>query len=418
MRFRPYPRLLFFFATFLAATLQAEAGGQLDFSAQKYADEARAAARIGIELEAASKARLGQHPKREFHFQGFYETGARGDKSIEPDLFVLRFHTGGENHFWLGRSHPLREGSPLFSPNSTDAIGARWLQNQSNALEPSVVGWIGAGWHYRNESFFFTIAGTPFYFPSFGPRTELSEHADATGSRFARLPPQYVRLNGRLVPLRFHVDRGNLKDIVLQSQGLFALGFGGEKKLLRLSAWSSPTLNPEVDTSEVLRVTPQDLDVLVTAKPKFPRRTFFAITAAASDFIFRPRFDAVYESTEKNISLSQSFSLSEIVRAGGMHQFRKKSATTENSLDSPEYAEALAWLELGPETGTWRPILRHERHFARSREGSWTKAELHWSPKTSLNFFTRASVLTGKDKAYFGTWRALDSLEGGMSFTW
>ena len=387
-------------------------------SVDSYANESKPQLRLDLEYHAMSEAKVGGHPKREFHFQGFYETGKNGDRSIEPDVFVLRSELDESAYFWLGRTHPLTESGVQKKISYTSAIGSQWLQNQSNALQPSVVGWIGAGAQGRVGSVFWTIAATPFYFPSFGPSTELSDHADSTGSRYARLPPQFVRINNNLIPLRFKIDTGDVKDILLQPQGLASLGWGNKNGFLRLSAWSSPTLDPEIDTNEVLRVTSNDLNVLVTAKPSFPRNNYLGFTAYSGDLPLKPEFETVYESRMKRLVFSQAINPVDFLNLGVLHTLDKPKELKESAEESPIYAKNLAWIEAAATSGRVRPGVRVERHFTKAQEDTWVRLQTKYLAAKNLEIIGNVSVIAGRDQAYFGVWRQLDSVSLGVSYLW
>lgn len=355
--------------------------------------------------------------RSQLHFNFFYETGRYGDRSIDPDIAVWRFRASEHVHIWGGRAHPLLEGFEGQNISYASAIGDNWLQNQANALTPNVVGWIGTGLHVKMDGWFFTLSASPIYFPNFGPKTDLSEDNDAKGSRYARLPPQYVRLNGNLVPLRFHIDTGDIFKIIFQPQALGALGLENTHRLLRFATWTSPTLNPEVDTSEVLRIQNNDLNVLVTAKPSFPRENFFALTWQEENFL-ESHFDAVYENQSHRLSLSQSFRPFSFWGIGALHTIYKPVKTSSTTPESPKYDKYLGWTELGPQSGIFQPSIRWERHFSQGREGNWVQARAKYLATSNLAFFSALNIITGSNLSYFGTWRSLDSVRVGASYLW
>jgi len=393
-----------------------------DLSIENYANKPQELeARGDLEWYISSEKTVRKNiPRSELHFNFFYETGPYGDRSIDPDIAVWRFgNSSTDSHFWFGRSHPLLEGFPSGEKISpTSAVGTNWLQNQSNALEPNVVGWIGAGIHSKYNSLFFTAAATPIYFPNFGPRTDLSEDADAEGSRFARLPPQYVRLGDGLVPLRFHIDTGDITKIIFQAQALLATGYEGKSSFLRLAAWSSPTLNPQVDTNEVLRIQDNDLNVLVTAKPKFPRENFFAFTYAEKITNLNPIFESVYETRTKRFSISQSIEAFSFLQIGGLHTFYQPEEISSSTPESPKYDKYLLWIELTKNSGSFRPSFRYERHFSKGKEDNWMQMKLRYYANKQFSLFSKLNILTGSNLSYFGTWRSLDSIHMGASYLW
>jgi hypothetical protein len=360
-------------------------------------------------------------PKSEIHVQGFVETGSAGDRSIEPDILVWRPLDSKTSHLWLGRAHPLREG--LKQPNEEvlrfdSALGANWSQNQSNPLTPTTVGWVGAGLTQKiGGGWYFSVAASPLYLPNFGPRMDLKEDSRSDGSRFAKLPPQYVRLNGNLVPLRFKIDTGDIKDIVLQPQALFSIGYNGEGQLTRFYTWTAPTLNPKIDTSEALRIHPNDIDILVTAKPKFPRENFFGFSTSHAIDYFNPSFESVYENQSKRLTISQAFAPLEQVHLGGLHTWRESKPSSDGT-ESADYDNRLAWISLQQKVERFLPSLRVERHFDTRKSDFYAQAMLQYFATDNLEMFGKVRVLAGKDRSYFGAWRQLDSIHIGARYIW
>jgi hypothetical protein len=122
---------------------------------EQYADETSPASRIDIGAEIHSEDTLEDAPLvpvNQARLYSFYESGAGGDYSLDVDSTALRVPLSSDAHLWFGRVQPLSEGYNHTELTSTDAIGANWVQNQSDALTPRVSGWIGTGVHFRTDS--------------------------------------------------------------------------------------------------------------------------------------------------------------------------------------------------------------------------------------------------------------------------
>ncbi|MEK6578326.1 MAG: hypothetical protein AABZ55_03790, partial [Bdellovibrionota bacterium] len=164
-------------------------------SSSQYANEETLSTRLDGALNWKSdKALLEDEriPVRELHVKMFYESGPTGDKSFDLDSSAIRFNLSQDpnqntkGHFWFGRVHPFLEGRPSETLSQTEAIGSNWVQNQSDALDPSISGWIGGGLRAKNEEtgFGFTLAYSPLFLPSFGPRVTLDEIKAPQAARF------------------------------------------------------------------------------------------------------------------------------------------------------------------------------------------------------------------------------------------
>ena len=76
----------------------------------------------------------------------YFESGAKGAWSVDPDPVRVHLFLDDtkRNFFWIGREHPLNltRTQPV---EPTSALGNIWAQNQLDALNPRVSGWIGLG---------------------------------------------------------------------------------------------------------------------------------------------------------------------------------------------------------------------------------------------------------------------------------
>jgi len=385
-------------------------------STYQYALEEKPAPRWDLDLHW--KAGISRDSS-EIRLVGFAATGTNGDWSIDLDPIVYRYvpFEGPAEQLWFGRQHPFEQGL-----QSTGAIGTNWRQNQTDALAPRISGWIGTGARYRLSSsgLRVSVAYSPIFIPNFGPALTLSESKASTGSRFARLPPSYVRLDQAVLPLRYMVDVGDLKDIILQNQFFVSIDQEAHGTKSAFMAWSAPAPSPEIDANATLRVSEESANVLVTAKPKFRREMFIGAKAQWQNTFMKPEVETALELTRPRLGMSWRGEIMRAVHIGVLHTFVSASAkSTSATPDSPNYAERLGWVNGTVRlTDTLSASLRVEHHFTPGKNGTWTRPSLELSPSRKLKIFAQLSVLTGDDFGWFGTWRSLDSFNLGAKYTW
>ena len=400
-------------------------------SGQQYATDLGPSSRVDLSGSITSETNLyGRNiPSREMHLYSFFETGELGDRSFDLDTMVLRFRESDQSHFWIGRNHPLYEGfenSPSTRALNTAAIGANWVQNQSEALSPRAMGWIGGGFHYKQpkNGIYFTTAFSPVFLPSFGPRVDLSEHEAAKGSHFGNLPPAYIDINndGNYFPMRYRVKINDLKDIIFQPQFFAAVGQENDFHRLTFMIWSAPAPAPQVTTfGKVQIVSEAGVNILVEATPLFVRENFLGGQWLAHGLPWQPRIEAVYETRSNRATFSASASPLSWVSFGLMTAVGLPAADPASPVVAPApYAKDLTWLELTPAPigAHFSPSLRIEQHLTAGARGRWVKPLMTYRLSSITSFFAVANILTGPDRSYFGNWKSLDSVSLGARFIW
>ncbi len=385
-------------------------------STQQYATESSSVGRVDLSVEWKTE-KWGQA-----HFWSWIEPGNKGDSSFDLDPFVFRFYSTENSHFWIGRTHPVMElaeaGNSAPFLKNTSAIGANWAQNQTDALSPRVSGWVGLGWSGAlfNKVLTFSAAYSPIFIPTLGPRLSFSDSDRSTGSRFSHAPPAYVQINDNaLLPLRYRLESGDLKNIVFQNQALAAVRASSVLGNLSAIAWAAPSVNPELDLSNSLHVNSMDAHVLVTIRPSFPRRFYSAIEWSQPDFFLKPDLQLVKEYPTQKTLLSFRLNPFPFLEAGLLHALKD----TEPGDNAP-YDRGLFWLEATyPIANTHlTPALRVEQHFLKTPRGGWIKPSLSYEPMKNLILFASVSLISGKDSSYFGPWRNLDSTDLGLKYIW
>ncbi|MCM2276966.1 MAG: hypothetical protein NDJ89_02690 [Oligoflexia bacterium] len=401
--------------------------GGVTLAGQHFATDAAFSPRLGIEGEILSNESLA-HDSRirfgEFHLFSFFEgdANAGGDMSIDIDSTALRGNLSANGHFWFGRVHPLTEGDPRSAIRNTSAIGANWVQNQSNALDPRVSGWIGGGVHLKlaDTGLFSTIGLSPIYLPSFGPRLTFSDEEDTRGSRFAKLPPLRYNYNGESFPMRYSIDTGSVADILLQPQ--YLLAFGHQSSYGRATGlfWSAPSPDPQVTTTGKLLVDAETgVNVMVNAVPSFPRLNHYGFRYEGTGLFARPELSIIQELRSHRLTLSAAIMPLPFLQLGWLDSPGPEAppADPANGPVSARYAKNLLWGELTP---AWKfsPTLRWERHLTEREQGFRLRQGFHFQASQNLTVAWSAEILAGEDGSYFGNWKSLDSVSLGARYQW
>ncbi len=418
-------------ACLLALTPQAHAmsTGELTLGVQQFATESAPASRVDLKagLRAENTFSYGDSetsiPVRQADFFLLYESGAGGEHGFDIDNAVQRWGFG-PGHLWLGRVHPAGEERGETKVKSTSAIGASWAQNQGDALAPRVSGWIGTGIHLRGSNgAFATFAYSPLFLPSFGPRVSYSDTAPAQGSRFGRLPPQSVQIGGSSpLPLYYRIDAGDLMKIIRQDQAWLSLGKEFESFRIEALGWTAPSPNPTVSTTALVQSGAADANVLVTVNPSFARETFVGGAIETTKFAVPARLEALNETASGRWVLSARISPIRTLELGYLDSIERQNVPASAAggpgaaVSSPVYGKNLWWMGISsPESWKLRPSLRVEKQPG---QGGWVRPEIDWTLDKRTRIFARASVISGAENTWFGTWRSLDSISMGARILW
>lgn len=448
---RARKKYLFFFlnAIFLFPLLGQAVGfqSQLELGALQFANEASPASRGFLEGQLFSE-------DSDFHRTlagwGFFETPSlsgttQGSWGGDLDPVFMRKQFLHSTALTLGRFQPAlplrgeKTQAPGLRLSHRSAVGANWGQNQMDALFPRVTGWVGAGVSHRfGSGVFVQAAYSPLFIPTLGPQLDLSRDTSPQGSRYTRLPPQRVQIGEAVLPLRYEVDAGDLSEILFQHQAFASVGVDYPGFFLQALAWSAPSPDPELDVEGRLRVgeaaSPSDTsgsdtsgsgtsgsasenpaDVLVVAKPTFPRRHYAALRAHFGTGWFAPEVSWVQELTQGISTFSLALHSrwwiggAEVHPAfGWLHRFGVKPS---GPVQSADYADRLGWLSIALQWGKFRPQVVWEKHF--THPGQWFRMRVDYLLDENFALFSSLSLLTGGDQSYYGAWRSLDSFGVG-----
>jgi hypothetical protein len=378
-------------------------------------------------------------------FRGFHEAGPAGDWSVDfPQLYG---RAADPTEFWLGRRLPWassRDGVELM-PAWSSARSQAWVQNQSDVFDPRAVGWVGAGvLHPLGDGTTLSVAYSPLFLPHFGPSVRLSQDLAAEASRYGRLPPQQVRIGEAVFPIRYRIDTGDLRSILLQQQAYAELKRGE----FSLVGWSAPNPEPEVDPRAELLLRDESSRVLVTARPRFIRQDFAGLLWNSS----HARAEALYELRSRTPLVSLSVMPIAGFQAGVLHRWSlaapklviaeagqpagaaadssdSDSVASRSKLSDP--ARGAAFVRWNRPEGRVRPWVEWRGHFAAIADGlelldgslrTGLEAELFQqklkAASPSLGLFASAQVLGARDESPWASWRSLDYVQVGMVSRW
>jgi hypothetical protein len=357
----------------------------------------------------------------------YFESGPRGTWSLDPDPVRYHFSPDEEKktRIWVGRDHPLHLLEDRFI-EPTSALGSIWVQNQLDALNPRVSGWIGGGLvHSPSQNWNLVLAYSPIFLPSFGPGLGFTERGELNPARFARLPPESVTTGGVTLPIRYQLRVGQLSELLLRHQVFLGSRFTAGQTSVEAFAFTAPRPDPVPLTSATLSVGQNSVNANVLIQPQFPREYWSGIRIQQNDLPFKPAFELVQNLEEfprHVVSLTGFFTpsrrppspgdLSPRASFGVLSHFQKR-------FDSPRFTDLLCFLRV-PFELTARLIYRTilQTTLLPSRRSLYWMSELEYSIEAAFSAIASLRVLAGEDSSYFGEWRNQGSLSLGVRRTW
>ncbi len=368
-----------------------------------------------------------ESPRVSGKLEFYFESGPRGEWVLEPDPMRFYFSNPKKQteRFWIGRAHPLAPSidDPI---EPTSAIGSIWSQNQIDALNPRVTGWVGAGRAISlGSGWQILMTYSPLFIPTIGPTFGFTERGDLRPARFARLPPAEVETSGVRVPIRYQLKLDQMKELVFNHQGFFGVGIRTEGLTADVFASTAPKPVPVPRTDAVLGIEQETVKARVAIHPQFPREYWAGFRARLNRFFFEPSFEFVQNLREQSnrsasLTLSLPHPLPRHLRSrftvrpnlGILSQFQKRIA-------EPEFSDLLVFLRI-PFAITEKLVLKtliqstlwHER-----RSIHWLQ-ELEYSPTPAFSMNLGVRVLAGGERSYFGEWRNHSSVMAGVRLSW
>ena len=375
---------------------------------------------VALELGMQSQDTVYGRARSEFLLFSEFELTKNSPKYYDLGTSLYRFKTNRLS-LSFGRFHPLEEFNSNYSSDALDALGANWVLNEQNPLNVRTSGWLGLGSLIKiTKNLNMAFQYSPIFIPTLGPSISYSkEDIPKSNSPFARTPPTKVKFSDETyLPIRVTLDDIDVADTVLQNQYFLSLNYNySPKTTISLFGWSAPEPIPEVHTNELLKVSSDDLYVLVNASPEFPRENNLGLNLSSK------YYDAqtIYKSKTEEFSFSTSLKLPHYISLGFLHTFRKKekSKKDDEELIYPRKDDKLIWLK---SELTFLTSLKLKTKILKNLDKVNNGLNLNFGISYSLNsivhFHSNIQVFTGNDDSYYGTWRGLDFITTGISMIW
>ena len=359
----------------------------------------------------------------------YFESGSKGAWSIDPD--PVRYHlwldSDKKDFIWFGREHPLNmTRSQPVDPRT--ALGSVWAQNQLDALNPHVSGWVGTGLVAKlDPKWTLVLAYSPLFIPTFGPSLGFTERGDLNPSRFARLPPQDVTTGGVTVPIRYQLKVGQLSQLLLQHQAFMGIAHQDQDIEMDAYVYTAPKPDPVPLTGATLAVnsTTNTVNADVDIVPQFPRQYFMGGRMQIKSLVFQPAFEALQDLkdlTAHYVSVTGYFDSPQlnpfIVKRTTRASFGLLSHL-QKQFDSPQFSDFLVFIKL-PIDLTEELCLKTllEATLLSMRQSGYWLNELEYQVKKGFSVLVALRILVGQDNSYFGDWRDQDSYSMGVKWVW
>lgn len=364
-----------------------------------------------------------QTPSFKLESRFFIDSGPLGSWSLDAPrvAYYLNYSSSPQDLFWVGRENPLAlsRGEEI-SPYT--AFASEWVQNQVNALNPYVSGWIGLG---AQKQFFnqltFMAAYSPLFVPTFSPGLGINKRGELNPARFARTPPTTVETGGVILPIRYQIQMDQLSELLLQHQVFLGTVYEPASFRFEAFAYSAPKVAPLTSTDAGLSVDDDTVNAKVKVKPLFPREHWVGFSAQAKEFSAQPRLEFKQSLTHGNtnfISLWGNFSIqkNQNIELGVLSRFN------QSPFDYPDVSDLFLMIKAPLQiyknilyTHTLQTTLR-----ATKKSFYWLQQLDYIFMKSStlgqLGLLAELGILGGEDNSYFGEWRAHDFISLGVKW--
>ncbi len=398
--------------------------GEFDIGHRAYATM-ESSQNVILNLGAKSDTTIWQRPHYEAMLYSDLEfaTQNRLGKNFDLGTTVYRTEFSDQLLLSVGRFYPLEEFSEYYTRSSIDALGINWSVNEKNPTEVRPVGWLGIGARgrlYKNLTIGFQYS--PLFIPTLGPTIIYSkDDTPNSESPFARLPPTMVKLDDETqLPLRIALDEIDMKKLLLQDQFFVALNYTYPDFFsISLFAWDAPSPTPTTTTSATLRVSNDDVYVLVNAAAAFPRRKRVGANLS-STFL---DLQTVYEQDSKSLTLSSALKLYSYLQIGFLHTFENSEPTTSENTDteivSPKLDKKLAWISASLQLfSSFKLSGKLLKNIDAVNDGASLGLTAQYDFTSYASLYSSLQLFAGSDQSYFGTWRSLDFITTGVAIKW
>ncbi len=197
------------------------------------------------------------------HLGGFFQLG-RSSNSF--DLKLSESYVG-----YRGLNNNLSLGRKKVQYSQADDAWSLGLVSplfNQDYLSPEKQGLVGFHYEYKNKSFYIQAYGSYIHTPHQLPSFDVKDSKVSSLSPWFALPPEQISEQGGLTPVRYSVNRPELKDLLFQKSFGFKVGVNKKQYGLSLGYLNKPNndFHKMLQFSEEL--TTNDYFVLVEATTK------------------------------------------------------------------------------------------------------------------------------------------------------
>ena len=354
------------------------------------------------------------------------ESGSKGAWSfdLDPIRYTLSLSDDKKDFLWLGREQPLNltREHPV---EPFTALGTLWPQNQLEALNPRVSGWIGLGVvKTLSENFKFNFAYSPLFLPTFGPSLGFTERGEINPSRFARLPPDQAIIGGVHLPIRYQLKVGQLSELLLQHQVFTSLSTDTSFMNADVFAYTAPKPDPVPLTSGRVDVrSPSYVNAQAQIQVQFPREYWAGTRFYFKEIFLKPALEWVQnlkDTSLHTVSLTHYFN-SPLVNP---YQINKVGSGAfgllthlQTANESARYSDLLVFLKIPLSITENLSLMSYiQATLLASKQGFYLSEEFEYAFTPFLSALASVHVLSGQDGSYFGDWRQEDFYGSGLKW--
>jgi hypothetical protein len=361
--------------------------------------------------------------------RAYVETGSRGVWSFDPDplRYNLKLRDDGASFFWFGREQPLNltRNQPV---EATSALGSVWGQNDLDALNPHVSGWVGLGSVVQfADHWKFNLAFSPLFLPTFGPSLGFTDRGTLNPARYARVAsvPDQVDTGTVNLPIRYQLKVEQLSQLLLQPQAFGAITHDDDTFAYDAYYYTAPKTNPIPTTDGKVNVTQDNPNAHVLINAQFPREYWTGARLQLKKVIFQPAVELLQNLRNYGQRILSITGYAEAPKVNP-YVVKQETKTTFGFLThfgptdgSPQMSDAMVFIKVPfvlTDALTFSTEL--EATLLYQRESAYFMNELEYMFNHNLSALGTVRLLTGKDNTYFGDWRDNNSVSTGVRWLW
>lgn len=144
-------------------------------------------------------------------------------------------------------------------------------------LEDRDEGLSGLHYNFKNDNFSFSFFASGFFVPSLNPGLDIGDGKISARSEWSALPPQFVSLEGQVIPIEYNVDIPSLNKLLLKESLAINLGINTGIGDFTIYGGRKPENSFRVNATGFLDQSGDD-KVVVSARPFTNMQNFFGGT--------------------------------------------------------------------------------------------------------------------------------------------